>query len=473
MISFLLFVMLTYVRQDVAEGQSSAPLMAISHGPELYNGLFDNNLFHEVKIVMTKDSFDGLSEDMLAYKLKDERMRVGSYQKADVYFLLGDEWFLVDQVGIRTRGNTSRTLPEERGQLNKFHFKLKFDETFDYDKEDQEAALLENRTFAGLTALNFKWDRFTDSTYVRELTAYEMLKEAGVTAPNASMVHVIFEINNEVIDYGMYTMVEPIDKAFIEKRFGKANDGGDLYKCLWQDYGPATLEPITDMKAVGVKAWLTGYRPAYDLKTNESHSPHEALLRFINDLITLEGKDFETFLQNRFDTDSFLRYQALAVLIGMPDDYWAMGNNYYLYFDETGMCHFIPFDYDSGFGGGWGAEPWGYEGIATADILKWYNLNREFTGQDHFHPLIDKLLKLPEYQRLYLSYMDQYVNGDTPIFTYENYKKNLQQFNEMYGDYVDNDIYGDMPFGAGNEACYFEEKQNSVRSQLEVIFNTP
>ena len=45
------------------------------------------------------------------------------------------------------------------------------------------------------------------------------------------------------------------------------------------------------------------------------------------------------------DIPLFLKTYAVNLVVGMWDDYWANGNNFYFYFAPNGKAYFIPYDY--------------------------------------------------------------------------------------------------------------------------------
>jgi len=172
------------------------------------------------------------------------------------------------------------------------------------------------------------------------------MNKAGVYTSRTGSTRLTITIDGEEHYFGIYTLIETVDQSFLTKRYGNANDNGNLYKCLWGNSGPATLEPVDEKftgnpifpeeRVIGVKDWETHYRPTYDLKTNEDIEDHTELLKFIDNINTLSGVELKDYLDVNFEVDRFLRYQAMNMLIGKWDDYWAMGNNYYLYFNNGG-----------------------------------------------------------------------------------------------------------------------------------------
>jgi spore coat protein H len=111
---------------------------------------------------------------------------------------------LTFNVGIRLRGNTSRSQPKRS-------FKLKFKE-FDGEK------------FYGYKKFNLKAVN-NDPAMVRELLAMQTFRKANV--PATRIHHSEVYINDEYM--GIYLNVEQIDDEFAESRFGY--DEGNLYKC--------------------------------------------------------------------------------------------------------------------------------------------------------------------------------------------------------------------------------------------------
>jgi spore coat protein CotH len=94
------------------------------------------------------------------------------------------------------------------------------------------------------------------------------------------------------------------------------------------------------------EAWTT-YRPSYDIKAGPPERVAEALNGF---MAFLASRPSAEALEAAFDVQSFLRVLAVNAMVGMADDYWRGGNNYYLWQNPGGKWGFIPFDYDRSFG---------------------------------------------------------------------------------------------------------------------------
>jgi spore coat protein CotH len=455
---------------DVVSGQkevsdAKAPTTAVY--PIDYADLFDNSKVHHFKIVMSKEEYDGLANDMLDYQGTDGSMRTGNYRKADLYYSDDNGEIFVDEVGIRTKGNMSRILPVDEAGLHRFHFKIKFDETFDIQEGSAEYEVRNNRSFGGVSELNFKINDGTDPTNIREIFAYDLINDFGVTAPKASMATLTFVIDGVEHNFGVVRYIESVDKNFLAERFGKKMNDGNLYKCLWQNYGPASLMPLKREAEIGVKDWTLNYRPTYDLKTNKEEKNYQDLKDFITSLNTLEADELKTYLDKSFSVDRFLKAQALDVVLGEIDGYWSMGNNYYLYFNEDGITEWIPFDYEHVLAAGWDSDPyWSYEGIATSDIYQWNNLNAQMYDKNSTHPLMDKLLQIDTYKSKYEEYLRALIDPANNYFTYTRFMDLYNQLYQLYGSSVDNEMKEGNVWSLGNEQWYFNTKTDSVAKQL-------
>ncbi len=445
----LIFILNTFEEPDIIEDEFSFS--------NEYNRLFDDSIKHHITIEISNDEFLGMSEDMLEYASIDERMRTGNYRKASITY--EDEYgqIINETIGIRTKGNTSRLLPYLDGEYQRSHFKLKFNETFDTPEGTDAYNTLNNQSMFGVKELILKSNMEFDPSYVHELFGYEMQKELGLIAPEVTLTTLTFMIDGKEIDYGVYSVIESIDKEFLTRNFSKAYDDGNLYKCLWQDYGPATLSPVHNAYQIGIKDWERSFRPTYDLKTNKDEQNHNELLLFIDQINTLDGDEYIDYLNTHFEVERYLKSTILNVLMGMPDDYWAMGNNYYLYFNPNGKIEFIQTDYDNSLGSGW--DGWGYGGIQSSSAYYWYDLVNEFTGENTVRPLIEKMLDQEAYRELYGIYLNEIYDE----FTYDKFLSYYDWANELYGE----DTLKEHPFTLTSEAFYFERRRNAIKFDLK------
>jgi spore coat protein H len=459
-----------------------------------YEILFTHGYLHDIEIVISQEEWDGLLRDMWVYSINasDGRPLTGNYRKATFIYKgpAGDA--VIEEVGFRTKGHFNRPYPEDRhGQFHRSHFKIKFNEVFAQREGTPEYEERNQRRFAKQRELELRMNTFNvatgdwDTSQMRELYAYDLMRRAGVNASRTGSAKLTITIGGEKHYFGIYTLIEVVDKSFLTKNYGSDRNDGNLYKCLWASYGPATLEPIDKYKdnpfvisdgIIGVKDWRRYYRPTYDLKTNTDIADHTVLLDFIHNLDTLSGANLQDYLEANFEVDRFLRYLAMNVLIGKWDDYWADGNNYYLYFNNDGKIEFIPCDYDMAFGGGFQLFD-----TANIGIYEWGNHNKELLRViapqipedvldeycDFNFPLVEKMFEIDEYRSRYEYYLKEFITPANKLFVYSEYEKKFNMLYKLYSPYLNNEMNeGDEMFNDESTREYFIAKTKSIINQL-------
>ncbi len=431
-----------------------------------FSSFFNDEVKKDIIIEINQDQWDTLNDEMNDYYDQFGNYRTDAYAKADMYYRSSeyDETYKIENVGIRSKGNTSRVILEDgQGNLNKSHFKISFHEDFDQDEYD----IYDDRTLFAVEELEMKYNRNNDPTYINEKFSFDLFNDFGVIAPKATLSNLYLKIGDQTYYYGLYTVFEPIDKLFLEKRFDEDNRDGDLYKSLWQGFQPASLQANYSDQEMGLKDESINYRPTYDLKNNKKTSQHEALIEFIDQLKNWDKEEFDTQIESVFDVDQFLKLLALGVLIGNPDDYRAMANNYYFYQEEYRLLwHMIPYDYDHSFGIGW--NPTGDYTI-SGDIITWYNINATLLNVETYdHPLSDRILSNEAFLNQYKSYLSQLLDQDNGLFTYQRYEAAYLQAKALYeADLNQASPFEQLQFGLRDIQNYFTEKTNNVNQQLD------
>lgn len=319
---------------------------------QLFTLLFDIRNKITLRLDMEESELEKMQADYESYDKNGSKSPI--YRKADLYVTIatpnGSHYsFEIEEVGVRMKGNTSRTdfYSRDEGIYNIIHLKLSFQETFDdeahYGAEAKvwnETArdLRKDRTFATLEKLDLRWNRCDDGTYLKEYFAYETYRQNGVLAPHTNLV----SFDWAGIHMGVFTINEPVDNVFLEKNLPRAALGGDLYKCGW---GGSSNGSFVDTSSIGIENEDNYEFYAYDLKTNKKTSTHQALTTFIY-LLNNSNITKESFAEI-VDLDSFLPFAAVSYLLGNPDDMRNNYNNFYVYFRaDNGKGVFIPYDYD-------------------------------------------------------------------------------------------------------------------------------
>lgn len=377
--------------------------------------LFDLESLPHITMHFSRSEWENLLREFDTYAQNEK------YIQADFTWQSGSQTLRLGQVGFRLRGNSfSRKRPEGRsGQPHDpqspdwrhAHFRVDFDRYAE-------------QRFFGLKALNLKWFK-DDPTYVREIYCYDLFRRFGVLpALRSSYVRLTIQVEGTRQAYfGIYQMLEPVDSLFLEKRF-PGNDKGYLWKCLY----PATLETGGARAKMGIEDPDNRKIYAYDLKTKKKdfEKARDQLLEFIENLNDKQGREFEVWVEKALDVDMFLRTLAVHVLVGMWDDFWNLGNNYYLYFDEQGRATFIPYDYDNTLG----TTAWGDYG--RSDVLAHGRM-------DGSRPLAQKILAISRYRELYQQYLAQLLEEGSGLFDPAASMQRIAAWHQLIADHVPND----------------------------------
>lgn len=469
-------------------------------GPELgsrtesLNYIFGTDSVAEITLTISRKEWDKLCTNYDKNPKNEDCVHAGFEMKK------GDNTWQISDIGMRLRGNTSRLRPQVDDKYYQAHFKLKFEEWCDDSGEERKLA-------GCMKGLNLK--RFNeDPAYVREVFGYNYFRRNGIwTAPRAGYAHLFINIEEEdgtakKLDYGVYAMIEEINKQFLKERSeslqttgtlggGDFSDNkGDLWKCCWQSSNGSSMATDYDgYRSFGVEEIFLdeskSLRYDYDLKTNKDElvRARSSFIDFIEELNNLGSEDeIKKFYESKMDVDLFLKTYACNVLLGMDDDYWRNHNNYYFYFDKNGKAYFIPYDYDNILGTNC------FSDTATRNPLDW--------GEGVYKaPLIEKLLSVPEFKQKYVDYLLELTEEN--VFVTENqteikklqdlvrdltssedivYADTSEAINDAVGSWCSNT--GKYKLLNGDETSnYFKAKANSVKAyckpqNITVVFKT-
>lgn len=241
----------------------------------------------------------------------------------------------------------------------------------------------ENGSFRGLKAITLN-NNVMDTTRIREAAGYDVFRAAGVPAPRTAFtevsLHVPDRYDHELL--GVYTAVEPIDKAFLKRHFKSGK--GMLLK-------PENLR--SGIEYLG-EEWKP-YAEAYGPKDEPTDTEKKRLIAFAKLVNRADDAAFAKEIGDYLDVESFFRFLATAAYLAHYDSFIGLGHNYLLYLNpETKKFHFIPWDMDHAFGAFF---PFGQsQQLAEASIIH---------PHGGANKLIDRLLAIPdrkkEYQELF------------------------------------------------------------------------
>ncbi|MCI0745755.1 MAG: CotH kinase family protein [Verrucomicrobia subdivision 3 bacterium] len=209
---------------------------------------------------------------------------------------------LLDNTGFRFKGrdNINSARPS---------FTLKFNE------------FITDQRFQGQRKLGFE-SSAQDPTYLSEAVANELFRTSGIPAPRNTFARV--RLNGK--DVGLYVVAEGVNKDFLDKHFDKSK--GNLYE------GDGT--DITD---------------AMDKDSGDDSKDQ-------SDLKTLAAAAREPNLQERWkklqmlvDTERFITFAAMEVLLGHTNGYSLSKGRFRIYHDPgTDLLVFLPHGIETAFG---------------------------------------------------------------------------------------------------------------------------
>ena len=411
---------------------------------EGYDYVWDDEVLPEVHLNVS------LAEWNRLLALYDANAFTTQYVQATLSFVKDGETTVIDNVGLRLKGNTSRRRPEgSYGQMHQrdntdwhhAHFGVNLRKFADDDAH----------TIQGVRKLHLKWFK-DDPAYVREVFCYELFRRAGVwtaVRDNYCRLWLHVEGDSKEAYYGVYELMEPIDKHYLKDRKNRfGSNKGYLWKC--RNSAAGLNNPNGDI-------WYdddTDDRHAYTLETQteEFDSARVQLVDFMNKLNGLNDNEFYTWIQQVTDVDLLLKTYAVNVAVGMWDDYWNNANNYYIYFNGKGLTgykfFFIPYDYDNTLGTSLrcGVQ----DDAGRQNPLNWGNNNNR---------LIARILRFNDFKQKYITYLKELIDAPNALMDRASSQARIRSWQQRIEPYVNNDTgedtaIEDKPASWGNHSEY-------------------
>ena len=306
--------------------------------------------------------------DALDWMFEEDNWYSNIEHPATFTFVTAEGTEVVEEIGFRLRGNTSRAAAKKS-------FKIAFN-TFDPDAN-----------WHGLKKLNLNGEH-NDPSILRARLVWESFRDAGV--PVSRSTHCKLYINGNY--HGIYLSSEHINGRWLDRRFPWGH--GNLWKCTY----PADLTFISDDPEdyKFTPGWSD--QRVYELKTNEAQDDYSALAAFIDVLNNSTDEDFPCALEALFDVEGYLKIMAGEILVGHWDNYVGNKNNFYLYqrtFDNRLM--YLPYDVDNTFGIQWFGE-W-----TTQNPYAW-------TDSDN-RPLYSRIIENEGYRERFSWYLNWWMEN--------------------------------------------------------------
>jgi hypothetical protein len=285
----------------VVSGRAHAVLAQTPAAPDPADAFFNDTVVHEIRLAINTRDWETLKTNYLA----------NDYYPCD--FKWGSE--TVRNVGIRSRGTGSRSGVKPGLRV-------------DFDRYTS------SQKFLGLKSFVFR-NNTQDQSGIHERVSMLFFKRQGVVASREA--HARLYINNAYA--GLYTIVEAVDKTFLQKNLSQ--DNGTLYK---YDYNPSDLPYYFEYKGPDQALYVPSpFKP----ETNETDPQPASLVEMIRTAAEASSGLFRQQMAQYLDLAKFVKHVAIEVFLADNDGFlgnWGM-NNFYLYRHGGQNMHtIIPWD---------------------------------------------------------------------------------------------------------------------------------
>lgn len=321
--------------------------------------LYDLNTIQTIHITFAQSNWDAL--------LDAEKAGNDGYVMAQSVSING---VIFDSVGVKYKGNS--TYDANRNK-NPFHIELDT-----YKEQVYEA-------YSDIKLGNC----YNDPSFLRDGLSYQILRQY-MDAPlsNFALVYV----NGSLI--GLYSNSEAVSKKFLKSRFSSKKN--TFIKCNPQfGAGPGTTD-YPNLAYLGQDS--TNYYDAYEMKSDAGWK------QLINLCDTLANN--VSAIEDVLDVDRVLWMLAFNnVLVNLDSYSGAFSQNYYLYKDDYGRFLPVVWDLNESFGK--------FSMTGTSNLMN-TTQKQQMTHLLHVNdaafPLIQKLLNVPMYKRMYLAHMKTMIS---------------------------------------------------------------
>ena len=322
---------------------TGAPAFAQGPVPEVAE-FFDDTVLHEIRLTLNPRDWSELKAN---FQLND-------------YYPAHFTWrgITVRNIGIRSRGTGSRS-GEKPG--------LRVD--FDHYEQRQR--------FLGLKSVVLR-NNVQDPSHLHERLSMKLYTRLGM--PASRVAHVKVLVNGEYA--GLYTIVESVDKIFLERHYGESD--GYLYKYDYDgDDQPHYLEYLGEDPSQ--------YSPEpFQPETHELDPDPQPLVELMRAIEQASDSDFQARVGAYVDLRQFMIHVAVETFLADTDGMlgnWGVNNFYFYRLQNRSLSIFIPWDKSEAFKGGVEHGIW----HNVYDVPSWLR-NRLMSRAERFHELRDVYL---------------------------------------------------------------------------------
>lgn len=304
------------------------------------------------------------------------------YVHADLEF----EGTSLKDVSVRYKGNG--TFMESRGSMKR---SLKID----LNKN------IKGQKIAEVGTINLA-NNITDATWMNEPLAFRLHRDSGVPAPRTGYARVYVTVTGKMDKkyLGLYSLVEDVDKHFIDENFGSKK--GALLK-------PVTSDLFSDLG----EDW-TKYNQTYDPKTDLSKEEKQRIINLCKLVSKGSDQDFEAQIGDYLDLENFARYMAVTVWLSDMDGILGPGQNFYLHLHSTTKkLQFIAWDQDHSFG------QFGMRG--TPEQRENLSIDKPWQNENRF---LQRIFKIEAFKKLYTARLTEFSKS---VFKPERFAQQMDE----------------------------------------------
>ncbi len=293
---------------------------------------------------------------------------------------------LIKDVAVRYKGNG--TWMNSQGSL-KHSLKVDFNH------------FVKGQKLAGVAKLNFH-NNVTDASWMNEVLSHRLFRDAKVPAPRTAYARVFVSVpgKHDRKYFGLYSLVEDVDKHFAEENF--ATKKGAIFK-------PVTPSLFADLG----EDWKQ-YHQIYDPKTDLTFEQRQRVIDFSRLVTKADDAEFAAKLDGYLDLDEFARFMAVTVYLSTMDSILALGQNFYVYLNpKTFKFQFMPWDLDHSFGQ--------FPMVGSQEQREDLSIQKPWRGENRF---LERVFKVDAFQKVYLARLDEFSKT---IFKPERFSQQVDE----------------------------------------------
>ena len=272
-------------------------------------------------------------------------------------------------VGVRYKGNG--TFLESRGSLKR---SLKVD----------LGKYIDHPRLGGARILNLH-NCVTDASWMNEVLSYRLYRDAGIPAPRTAYARVYVTVPGKFDRqyFGLYSLVENVDKYFAERTFGTKR--GAIFK------------PVTPALFADLGADWSQYKQTYDPKTALSNKQMQRVMGLCRLVTDADDPQFAARLGDYLDLPEFARFMAIMVWLSDLDGILGPGQNLFLHLHpKSQLFTFIPWDQDHSFGQ--------FPMRGSQEQRENLSIRKPWDGENRF---LERVFKLEAFNRAYRSSLQE------------------------------------------------------------------